>query len=94
MTDSGDKSVSNVPPEESKNNKKYKRIDNGECKKVRKIPEIEGGEYDDLGFYNLPDGSFYDPDGYHFDKDGFDEFGGTYDDDNNYIPGEGNKHLF
>lgn len=47
-----------------------------------------------MNFYNLPDGSFYDPDGYLFDKDGFDEYGGRYDSDNNYIPGEGNKHLF
>ena len=47
-----------------------------------------------MGFFNLPDGSFYDPDGYFFDKDGYDEFGGHYDSDNNYIPGEANKHLF
>ena len=94
MTDKVEQPNDNTPPEEQKDNKKYKRIDNGQCKKVRKIPEIPGGEYDLLGFYNLPDGSFYDPDGYHFDKDGLDEFGGQYDSDNNYIPGDGNKHLF
>jgi hypothetical protein len=47
-----------------------------------------------MGFYNLPDGSFYDPDGYFFDKNGFDEFGGYYDQYSNYIPGEKNKHIF
>ena len=47
-----------------------------------------------MGFFNMPDGSFYDPDGYLFDKAGIDEFGGHYDSDNNYIPGETNKHLF
>lgn len=36
---------------------------------------------------------FYDPDGYFF-KDGVDEFGGRYDDEGLYIPGEGNKHEF
>lgn len=65
-----------------------------ECTKVKSIPKIAGGFYDDLGFYNLPDGSFYDPDGYFFDKNGFDEFGGFYNDDSHYIPGEKNKHLF
>lgn len=47
-----------------------------------------------MGFTNMPDGSFYDPDGVFFDKDGYDEFGGYYDDDNMYIPGELNKHLY
>ena len=42
----------------------------------------------------MPDGSFYDPDGVFFDKDGYDEFGGYYDEENMYIPGEGNKHLY
>ena len=46
-----------------------------------------------MGFYNLPDGSFYDPDGYLFDKYGFDEFGGSYNENNIYIPGEKNKNL-
>ena len=47
-----------------------------------------------MGFYNLADGSFYDPDGYFFNVEGYDEFGGHYDDNNLYIPGEGNKDLF
>lgn len=34
---------------------------------VREIPVVAGAEYDALGFYNLPDGSFYDPDGHYFD---------------------------
>jgi hypothetical protein len=47
-----------------------------------------------LGFYNLPDGSFYNPEGYFFDTNGFDEFGGYYDQNNTYIPGEKNKNAF
>jgi hypothetical protein len=61
---------------------------------VREIPEIKGAVYDEFGFYNLPDGSFYDPDGHYFDQDGYDEFGGYYDENDVYVPGEGNKHLF
>ena len=37
---------------------------------------------------------FYDPDGYYFNKEGKDEFGGYYDSDNCYHPGDGNKHEF
>ena len=37
---------------------------------------------------------FYDPDGYLFNKDGFDEFGGYYDNEGFYHPGEKNKHEF
>ena len=37
---------------------------------------------------------FYDPDGYKFDENGLDEFGGYYDDNGNYYPGEKNKHEF
>ena len=47
-----------------------------------------------MGFTNMPDGSFYDPDGVFFNKDGYDEFGGHYDEENLYIPGDGNKHLY
>ena len=61
---------------------------------VREIPEIKGAVYDEFGFYNLPDGSFYDPDGHYFDVDGYDEYGGYYDENDVYVPGEGNKHLF
>ena len=37
---------------------------------------------------------FFDPDGYFFNEDGFDEFGGYYDNDGFYHPGEKNKHEF
>eukprot|EP00347_Sterkiella_histriomuscorum_P019932 403339751 len=60
---------------------------------VKEVKEVEGGLYDDDGFYILPDGDFYDPDGYYFNKEGFDEFGGSYD-GIFYIPGEKNKHEF
>ena len=68
--------------------------DNDAAYEVKEIPVIDGAEFDELGFYNLPDGSFYDPDGHYFDKEGYDEFGGYYNDDNIYIPGEKNNHLF
>jgi esterase/lipase superfamily enzyme len=55
------------------------------------VDKMEGGEYDEHGFYRLPDGDFYDPDGYYFNKDGQDQFGGYYDDDFMYHPAE--KYL-
>lgn len=44
----------------------------------------DGGFYDNKGFYNLPDGSFYDPDNYYFDVEGYDTTGGYYDHYNVY----------
>mmetsp|Transcript_8889 Transcript_8889/g.15085 ORF Transcript_8889/g.15085 Transcript_8889/m.15085 type:complete len:178 (-) Transcript_8889:447-980(-) len=44
------------------------------------------GYYDDLGFYNMADGSFYDPQGYFFNTEGYDEDGGFYNSDSEYIP--------
>jgi hypothetical protein len=47
----------------------------------RKFEEVEGGYYDDSGFYITPDGSkftkiiikgFWDDQGYYFNKDGYD----------------------
>jgi hypothetical protein len=59
------------------------------------VKEVEGGYYDEMNFYILPDNKgFYDPDGYFFDEKGFDEFGGYYDNDGLYHPGEGNIHEF
>jgi len=39
------------------------------------------GEFDEYGFYNQPDGSFYDPEGFYFNVNGYDEFGGFYDEE-------------
>jgi len=61
---------------------------------VKEIPVIDGAEYDDLGFYNLLDGSFYDPDGHYFNVHGYDNLGGYYNDDNIYIPGRKASHMF
>ena len=33
-------------------------------------------------------GDFYDNNGFYFDEEGYDEFGGYYDDDLNYVPGK------
>jgi hypothetical protein len=56
--------------------------------------QAEKGYYDEFGFYILVNeegkdrGDFYDPNGFYFDLEGYDEFGGYYDDDLNYVPGE------
>jgi hypothetical protein len=34
--------------------------------------ELKEGYQDELGFYILPDGDFYDPWGYYFDAEGYD----------------------
>lgn len=43
------------------------------------------GKFDEDNFYILPDGDFYDNEGYYFDVEGFDELGGYYDDNGEYI---------
>jgi len=50
--------------------------------------EVEGGVYDSYGCYINQDGSFWDPQGVFFNKDGFDSFGGFYDEDLHYHPGQ------
>ena len=55
----------------------------------RDFEEVEGGLYQEDGFYVTPEGSFWDPDGDYFNKYGFDRYGGIYDQYKDYIPGEG-----
>ena len=55
----------------------------------REFNDFIEGEYDEFGFFNTPNGSFWDPDGVYFNRDGFDKHGGYYDDNNEYVPGEG-----
>ena len=51
--------------------------------------EVEG-EYDADGFFNTPNGSFWDPDGVYFNREGFDKHGGYYDEETQeYVPGKG-----
>jgi hypothetical protein len=57
--------------------------------KQREFKEVEGGKYDDLGFYRTPNGSFWDPDGIYFNKEGKDSHGGYYDNNFEYHPGDG-----
>jgi len=52
---------------------------------------VEGGKYDDNGFYILADGGKYDPDGVLFNRD---EFGGYYDQNLCYHPGKLYQDLF
>eukprot|EP00345_Euplotes_harpa_P014017 CAMPEP_0168341502 /NCGR_PEP_ID=MMETSP0213-20121227/14736_1 /TAXON_ID=151035 /ORGANISM="Euplotes harpa, Strain FSP1.4" /LENGTH=257 /DNA_ID=CAMNT_0008348019 /DNA_START=13 /DNA_END=786 /DNA_ORIENTATION=- len=54
----------------------------------QEFEEVEGGNYDDNGFYRLSGGDFYDPDGVYFDKDGKDKYGGYYDEEFLYHPGK------
>ena len=49
--------------------------------------EVEGGYYDEMNFYILPNnGGFYDPKGVYFNSDGYNEEGGYYDDEGRYFP--------
>ena len=79
---------------EQDSNNKMDNTENKEDSKKKTFVErifhddIEG-EYDDQGFFNTPNGSFWDPDGVYFNREGFDKHGGYYDENNVYIPGKG-----
>ena len=79
---------------EQESNKKMENEENPDASSKKTFVErifhddIEG-EYDDQGFFNTPNGSFWDPDGVYFNREGFDKHGGYYDDNNIYIPGKG-----
>ena len=55
----------------------------------RQWTEDTKGEYDNDGFFITPNGSFWDPDGVYFNRDGVDKHGGKYNNEGEYIPGEG-----
>jgi len=55
----------------------------------REFEEIEGGVYNDNGFYITPNGSFWDPDGVYFNREGYDKHEGYFDENHVYIPGRG-----
>ena len=56
----------------------------------RELNDDVEGEYDADGFFNTPNGSFWDPDGVYFNRDGYDKHGGYYDDQTQeYVPGKG-----
>ena len=66
--------------------------DNNKNKKPfveRILDDYVEGEYDDEGFFNTPNGSFWDPDGVYFNREGKDKHGGYYDENQEYVPGEG-----
>ena len=82
--------------ETAQNNKPPESAENKNPEKVTKKTFVERifhedieGEYDDQGFFNTPNGSFWDPDGVYFNREGFDKHGGYYDDNNEYVPGKG-----
>jgi len=55
----------------------------------REFEEVEGGDYNEEGFYITPNGSFWDPDGIYFNREGYDKHEGYYDQEYNYQPGRG-----
>ena len=56
----------------------------------RELNDDVEGDYDEDGFFNTPNGSFWDPDGVYFNREGFDKHGGYYDEKTQeYIPGKG-----
>ena len=56
----------------------------------RELNDDVEGEYDADGFFNTPNGSFWDPDGVYFNREGYDKHGGYYDENpQEYIPGKG-----
>ena len=56
----------------------------------RELNDDVEGEYDADGFFNTPNGSFWDPDGVYFNREGYDKHGGYYDDQTQeYVPGKG-----
>ena len=66
---------------------------NNKNKKVfieRELNDDVEGDYDEDGFFNTPNGSFWDPDGVYFNREGYDKHGGYYDEKTQeYIPGKG-----
>ena len=67
--------------------------DNDKNSKVfieRELNDDVEGEYDEEGFFNTPNGSFWDPDGVYFNREGYDKHGGYYDEQTQeYVPGKG-----
>lgn len=55
----------------------------------RSFEEVEDGFLDLRGFYNTPNGSFWDDDGCYFNRLGLDKHGGSYDKYGVYLPGKG-----
>ena len=56
----------------------------------RELNDDVEGEYDADGFFNTPNGSFWDPDGVYFNREGYDKHGGYYDEHTQeYVPGKG-----
>jgi len=56
----------------------------------RELNDDVEGEYDADGFFNTPNGSFWDPDGVYFNREGYDKHGGYYDEfTQEYVPGKG-----
>lgn len=52
---------------------------------IRSHPKFQpNGAVDEAGFYNQPNGSFFDPEGYYFNERGYDEVGGYYDENGQY----------
>lgn len=55
----------------------------------REFTTVEGGIYNEEGFYITPNGSFWDPDLVYFNREGYDRHEGFYDENYEYNPGRG-----
>ncbi len=55
----------------------------------RSFHEVDDGNYDEEGFYHTPEGSFWNDEQDYFNRYGYDKYGGKYNLEGLYIPGEG-----
>jgi len=60
----------------------------------RSLHEDENGYYDENLFFHTPEGSFWNDEQDYFNRFGYDKYGGFYDKEGIYIPGEGWNHEF
>ena len=74
--------------ENMEENKEISKEINEELFFERPFEKVDGGYYDERGFYTTPNGSFWDLNGIYFNQFGFDKFGGSYDKYGIYHPGK------
>lgn len=65
--------------QEKEQEKEKEKVEEDNVFVDRPHEEVEGGYYDELGFYRTPNGSFWDEDGNYFNHEGYDSKGGHYD---------------
>ncbi len=79
--------IDDPPEEEVKRHENHRPKQKGRESRKPLFEEVEGGYYDEMNFYILPNNKgFYDPKGVYFNPDGFNAEGGYYDEDGKYFP--------